>query len=73
VIDLQGGAQPMHAAQDGKTFACLTYSGEVYNFVELREDLIKRGHRFETKSDTEVVLRSYLQWGEDFADRLVGI
>jgi asparagine synthase (glutamine-hydrolysing) len=73
VIDLQGGAQPMQATSQGKPLACLTYSGEVYNFVELREDLIKHGHHFETKSDTEVVLRSYLQWGEDFVDRLVGI
>jgi asparagine synthase (glutamine-hydrolysing) len=73
VIDLQGGAQPMQATSNGKPIACLTYSGEVYNFIELREDLIKRGHHFETKSDTEVVLRSYLEWGEDFVDRLVGI
>jgi asparagine synthase (glutamine-hydrolysing) len=73
VIDLQGGAQPMQATSNGKPVACLTYSGEVYNFVELREDLIKRGHHFETKSDTEVVLHSYLEWGEDFVDRLVGI
>lgn len=73
VIDLQGGAQPMNVSHDGKTRACLTYSGEVYNFVELREDLVARGHRFHTRSDTEVVLRSYLEWGEDFVDRLVGI
>lgn len=73
VIDLEGGAQPMHAAEDGKTTACLTYSGEVYNFVELRGELVKRGHRFATQSDTEVVLRSYLEWGESFVDHLVGI
>ncbi len=73
VIDLEGGAQPMLAKESGKTLACLTYSGEVYNFVELRDELMKRGHRFETKSDTEVVLRSYLEWGEDLVDELVGI
>jgi asparagine synthase (glutamine-hydrolysing) len=73
VIDLQGGSQPMQTTSDGKPLVCLTYSGEVYNFVELREDLIKRGHHFETKSDTEVVLRSYLEWGEDFIERLTGI
>lgn len=73
VIDLKGGAQPMQATSQGKPLACLTYSGEVYNFVELREDLVRRGHCFETKSDTEVVLHSYLEWGEDFVDRLVGI
>ncbi|EEA01046.1 asparagine synthase (glutamine-hydrolyzing) [Burkholderia sp. H160] len=73
VIDLEGGAQPMQAAEEGKALACLTYSGEVYNFVELRDGLMKRGHRFTTRSDTEVVLRSYLEWGESFVDRLVGI
>jgi len=73
IIDLEGGAQPMQVAEEGKTLACLTYSGEVYNFVELRDELIKRGHRFATRSDTEVVLRSYLEWGESFVDRLVGM
>ena len=73
VIDLEGGVQPMQATEEGKTVACLTYSGEVYNFVSLREELVKRGHRFTTRSDTEVVLRSYLEWGESFVDRLVGI
>lgn len=73
VIDLEGGAQPMQATEEGKAVACLTYSGEVYNFVELRDELQKRGHRFSTRSDTEVVLRSYLEWGESFVDRLVGI
>ncbi|RKT13973.1 asparagine synthase (glutamine-hydrolysing) [Paraburkholderia sp. RAU2J] len=73
VIDLEGGAQPMQAAEEGKAVACLTYSGEVYNFVKLRDELMKRGHRFTSRSDTEVVLRSYLEWGESFVDRLVGI
>src|SRR5262245_35346282 len=72
VIDLEGGMQPMRAVEDGKTVASLTYSGEVYNFVELRDELIKHGHRFTTRSDTEVVLRSYLEWGESFVDHLVG-
>ncbi|MGF6852990.1 asparagine synthase (glutamine-hydrolyzing) [Paraburkholderia sp. CI3] len=73
VIDLEGGAQPMQATDEGKPIACLTYSGEVYNFVKLRDELRKQGHRFTSRSDTEVVLRSYLEWGESFADRLVGI
>ncbi|MDQ7977994.1 asparagine synthase (glutamine-hydrolyzing) [Paraburkholderia sp. SARCC-3016] len=73
VIDLEGGAQPMCAIEDGKTIACLTYSGEVYNFVALREMLQKRGHTFRTKSDTEVVLRAYLEWGEACAERFVGM
>jgi len=73
VIDLAGGAQPMQAVEQDQTLACLTYSGEVYNFVELRDELRKRGHQFKSQSDTEVVLRSYLEWGEACVDRLVGI
>src|ERR1700754_5234297 len=73
VIDLAGGAQPMQAVEQNETLACLTYSGEVYNFVELRDELRKRGHQFKSQSDTEVVLRSYLEWGEACVDRLVGI
>lgn len=42
----------------------LTYSGEVYNFSELRGELMRRGHRFQTRSDTEVVLHGYLEWDE---------
>jgi len=51
----------------------MVYSGEAYNFKELRDELIKAGHTFETSSDTEVVLRSYLQWGTAMADRLNGM
>ena len=64
VIDLEGGKQPMVARENGKTIACLTYSGEVYNFVELRDQLKSLGHHFLTRSDTEVVLRGYLEWGK---------
>jgi asparagine synthase (glutamine-hydrolysing) len=75
VIDLAGGAQPMLApgTDDGAPAAVLTYSGEVYNFAELRAELRDRGHRFRTASDTEVVLRSYLQWGADCVSRFNGI
>lgn len=73
VIDLAGGIQPMTAEEDGRTIAVLTYSGEVYNFRELRGELERRGHRFRTRSDTEVVLRSYLEWGADCAARLEGM
>jgi asparagine synthase (glutamine-hydrolysing) len=51
----------------------LVYSGETYNFAELREELGKRGHRFDTDSDTEVVLHAYLEWGEAMAERLNGM
>src|SRR5919202_336549 len=73
VIDPEGGRQPMVVEEDERVLAALTYSGEVYNFRELRAELSARGHRFRTRSDTEVVLRAYLQWGEDFVARLNGM
>ncbi|MEV4611448.1 asparagine synthase (glutamine-hydrolyzing) [Kitasatospora sp. NPDC049258] len=73
VIDIEGGAQPMTVEQDGRTLAVLSYSGEVYNHRELRAELELAGHRFRTRSDTEVVLRAYLQWGEHLAERLNGM
>ena len=51
----------------------MTFCGEIYNFRELRAELISHGHRFRTRSDTEVLLRSYLQWGAGFAGRLNGM
>ncbi|MGH3391107.1 MAG: asparagine synthase (glutamine-hydrolyzing) [Actinomadura sp.] len=73
IIDLEGGRQPMSVEADGRTVAVLTYSGEVYNFRELRAELTGHGHRFRTSSDTEVVLHAYLRWGEDFVDHLNGM
>jgi asparagine synthase (glutamine-hydrolysing) len=75
VIDLSGGAQPMlagPAGSDGET-GVLTYSGELYNFTELRAELAGRGHQFSTASDTEVVLRSYLECGPQCLRRFNGI
>jgi len=69
VIDVEGGRQPM--AVDG--LAVVSYSGEIYNFRELRAELRANGHRFRTRSDTEVLLRAYLEWGVDFVDRLNGM
>ncbi|MGI5238314.1 asparagine synthase (glutamine-hydrolyzing) [Dactylosporangium sp. CA-139066] len=73
IIDIEGGEQPMVAEEDGREIAALTYSGEVYNYRELRAELVAQGHRFRTFSDTEVVLRAYVEWGEDFVDRLNGM
>ncbi|MEU8266320.1 asparagine synthase (glutamine-hydrolyzing) [Sphaerisporangium sp. NPDC049002] len=73
IIDIEGGRQPMVAEEDGEVLAVLTYSGEVYNFQELRAELAARGHRFRTRSDTEVVLRAYLEWGADLGSRLNGM
>ncbi|MFH9070219.1 asparagine synthase (glutamine-hydrolyzing) [Streptomyces alboflavus] len=72
VIDLPGGRQPMTATTPDGTVA-LVYSGEAYNFSELRAELAGHGHEFRTDSDTEVVLRGYLQWGEGVAERLNGM
>ncbi|WBQ05184.1 asparagine synthase (glutamine-hydrolyzing) [Kribbella sp. CA-293567] len=72
VIDLEGGTQPMEVVTDAGTVA-ITYSGEAYNFNELRSELVSRGHRFLTRSDTEVVLRGYLEWDEAVAERLNGM
>ena len=72
VIDLPGGAQPM-AVSTPRGDVAMVYSGEAYNFTELRAELIGRGERFDTDSDTEVVLRGYLHWGDGLADRLNGM
>jgi asparagine synthase (glutamine-hydrolysing) len=61
IIDVAGGRQPM-ASRDGAL--CLTFNGEIFNYVELRENLQARGHAFDTRSDTEVVLRAYEEEGE---------
>ena len=72
VIDIPGGCQPMSVSTpDGDVV--MVYSGEAYNFKELREELIQAGEKFETASDTEVVLRGYLHWGDALADRLNGM
>ncbi|MFG2205762.1 asparagine synthase (glutamine-hydrolyzing) [Streptomyces sp. NPDC048638] len=73
IIDLPGGRQPMTAERADGTQVALVYSGETYNFGELRAELASRGHRFATDSDTEVVLRGYLEWGEAVAERLNGM
>jgi asparagine synthase (glutamine-hydrolysing) len=73
VIDLEGGKQPMVQALAPDADYALTYSGEVYNFVELREELERLGHAFQTRSDTEVVLRAYMQWGAACVERLNGM
>ncbi|MFJ6790372.1 asparagine synthase (glutamine-hydrolyzing) [Streptomyces angustmyceticus] len=73
VIDLDGGRQPMAVEGDGRTLLVTTYSGEVYNYLELRAELEALGRTFRTHSDTEVVLHAYLQWGEAFTERLNGM
>ncbi|TQF06830.1 asparagine synthase (glutamine-hydrolyzing) [Kitasatospora acidiphila] len=72
VLDLVGGAQPM-ADRAEHPQVVLSYSGEVYNHHQLRAELRRLGHEFRTRSDTEVVLRGYRQWGDALVDRLEGM
>ena len=72
IIDLAGGHQPIVKSGSGQTFA-IVYNGELYNTAELRQDLISRGHVFQTSSDTEVILNGYMEFGPDFVKRLNGI
>lgn len=74
VIDIEGGRQPMwdRRSCSGQPIV-LTFSGELYNYRELRTRLTALGHHFLTASDTEVVLRAYLEWGAGFAGRLTGM
>jgi asparagine synthase (glutamine-hydrolysing) len=62
IIDLQSGAQPMSTA-DGRL--SITFNGEIFNYIELRKELLSKGHVFVTRSDTEVILKAYLEYGED--------
>ncbi|MCZ4611453.1 asparagine synthase (glutamine-hydrolyzing) [Streptomyces sp. Lzd4kr] len=73
VIDLPGGRQPMHVRNEEDGLPVLVYTGETYNYLELRQELAGLGHAFRTNSDTEVVLHAYLEWGERFVERLNGM
>ncbi len=68
IIDLSTGQQPM-------TFdnCTIVFNGEIYNYIELRNDLIKKGHEFRTTSDTEVILHLYVEYGDNFVNLLNGM
>jgi len=70
IIDVAGGMQPM-GLLDGSIQ--VVFNGEIYNFLELRTELESVGHRFNTRSDTEVILAAYLQWGDRCVKRLHGM
>lgn len=70
IIDLNNqNAQPMF---DAKSNVTISYNGEIYNFAEIKKNLSQK-FNFVTSGDTEVVLKSYLEWGDDFIDKLEGM
>ncbi len=68
IIDLTTGQQPMEFED-----CVIIFNGEIYNYIELREELIKKNHSFKTTSDTEVILHLYKEYGEGFVNRLNGM
>src|ERR1700693_5585485 len=70
IIDLEGGHQPMHN-EDSRIW--VVQNGEIYNHHELREELAAAGHIFSTRSDTEVLVHGYEEWGEAVVERLNGM
>jgi asparagine synthase (glutamine-hydrolysing) len=71
IIDLSDdGLQPM-TNEDGTLW--LLFNGEIYNYIELREELVKKGHRFHSRSDTEVILHAYEEWGTGCLQRFNGM
>ena len=71
IVDLSpAGHQPM-ASQDKREW--IIFNGEIYNYLELRAELISLGHQFHTGTDTEVILAAYRQWGEACVERLNGM
>ena len=71
IIDLSDDARQPMANADGSLQ--LTFNGEIYNFKELRAELEAAGHRFRSRSDSEVILHGYAEWGEGVVERLRGI
>jgi asparagine synthase (glutamine-hydrolysing) len=69
ILDLAGGTQPLYNETGS---ICVTFNGEIFNFVELRTQLESAGHRFHTRSDTEVIVHAYEQFGDAFVHHLNG-
>ena len=70
IIDLEGGRQPLFNEDKSKV---LVFNGEIYNYQELREDLLERGHAFTTRSDSETILHGYEEYGPGILQRLRGM
>src|SRR5512137_1149095 len=69
IIDLATGQQPL-SNEDGTLW--IAFNGEIFNYLELREELVALGHRFRTRSDTEVIVHAWEAWGEDAFRRFNG-
>lgn len=72
VVDPEGGIQPMTKIIDDRKYTII-YNGELYNTEDIRDELKKYGYKFNSYSDTEVLLTSYIQWGEKCVNKLIGI
>lgn len=70
IIDLEGGHQPMFNEDNSIS---IVFNGEIYNFPELREYLMARGHTFQTKSDTETIVHAYEEWGDGCVEKMSGM
>ena len=69
IIDLEGGQQPL-SNEDGTLW--VVFNGEIFNYIELRDELVALGHQFRTRSDTEVIVHAFEQWGEGAFSRFNG-
>ena len=70
IIDLSGGDQPIYNEDNSKI---ITFNGEIYNYQEIRKDLVSKGHKFKTNSDTEVLLHGYEEYGAKLLNKLRGM
>lgn len=70
IIDISSGGQPQYNEDNSLV---IVFNGEIYNFVELKEELIKAGHKFRNKSDTEVIIHGYEEWGTEVTKHLRGM
>lgn len=70
IIDLEGGKQPLYN-EDGTVV--VTFNGEIFNFMEVEAELVARGHVFRTRSDTEVIVHAWEEWGEKCLERFNGM
>jgi asparagine synthase (glutamine-hydrolysing) len=70
IIDLSGGQQPIFNEDRSQ---CIIFNGEIYNYKEIKAELLQHGHRFTTNSDTETILHAYEQWGEKCVEKLRGM